>query len=407
MAFYTNNIKSWCIDAQFDRSKMRSEFRLDNNMGALYLSNMRLINVGLVVDTQANRYNLLLGSEGVIKNMYLYDGKVVLDSVLNFSGIEAFKRYNKTNSSNCDIHKVLKNHGLGFVLSSYVVEDMDVPIVTEFFPNAPNTPATSEENSPLGFLNLKEIFPLLGQLEYIPTSLFKDLKLVIEYELGHALTSVGASVPTKTTLPLLIADQVMDDALAVKVASEFKQVVWNAVEVESVYLPEGTAGKVQSVNFKLSGFNNKTLGRLLMQKAATTLQSALYRNVASEAMVEEAIQVVVNGSNVLPEFGADRPNMRLSLLSSTFGNCNSIPSSNDTAFYGVDMVIDDAADRVGHLDYFGLLISDKIQNLQVQYSRNCRTGGSAQYKQPLNLNFYGEVAKTIAKTNDGYRILYL
>ena len=407
MAFYTNNIKSWCIDAQFDRSKMRSVFRLDNNMNALYLSNMRLLNVGLVVDEKANRYNLLLGTEGIIKNMYLYDGKVVLDSVLNFSGIEAFKRYNKTNSSNSDIHKILKAHGLGFALSYHTVDVKDVPLVAEFYENAPNTPATSEEDSPLGFITLTEVFPLLAQLQFLSTSIFKDLTLVVEYELGHALTTEGGAVPTKTTLPLLIADQVLDEALAVKVASEFKQVVWNAMEVESVYLPEGTPGKVQSVNFKLSGFNNKTLNRLLMQKAATTHESALYRNVASEVMVEEVIQVCVNGSNILPEAGVDRPAMKLSLLNSTFGNCNTIPGSNDTGFYGVPIVVDDYAHRVGHLDYFGILVADKIQNLQVQYSRNCRTNGAAQYKQPLNINFYGEVAKAIAKTKDGYRVLYL
>ena len=95
------------------------------------------------------------------------------------------------------------------------------------------------------------------------------------------------------------------------------------------------------------------------------------------------------------------------MLVDNFSSCNAIPCSNDTGCLKLATIVDSAAARVGHLDYFGLTISKKITDMQIEYSRMCRTGGAAQYAQPLLLHVIGEVAKMLVKTANGYSIVYL
>ena len=117
MSLYTSKIQSLSIDPIFNKSKMRTEHKFTTD--GLYYPNLRLLNIG-VVSSAANstiRYNFLTGNGSSIKNIYLMDGSVVLDQVLNFQIIEALKRYNQTNEVNCDF-KILHQNGLGFVLDS-------------------------------------------------------------------------------------------------------------------------------------------------------------------------------------------------------------------------------------------------------------------------------------------------
>ena len=403
MSVYNQNVKTLEIDPVFNLSRTRSEWRIPAD--ALYFANPRLLNIGVSVNQANNtvRYNFMTGSASSIKNIFLYDGTTVLDQILDFQNIQAFKMYNKSNEDNSDVKKVVLNHGLGFVLARSA---SNVPAsVFEFFPNASNAPSDSDSTTVKGFLLLKDVFPLLSKLDFIHTGLFKNLRLVVEYGTN---ISVNTGATVKDTLqPLLCVDQVLNEAVAQKWINEFKSVEWNALEVEKVMLEAGTAGAKQEKAFRLNGFEQKTLGRLLIKKTGLASTSALYGTNGSEAMIDEKVQIRINGSNVLPESGCDKPNYRLGMLVDSFSSCNSIPCSNDTGCLKLNTIVDSAADRVGHLDYFGLTISKKITDMQIEYSRMCRTGGAAQYAQPLLIHVIGEVAKGLVKTKNGYSIVYL
>lgn len=405
MSIYNASIKTLEIDPVFYLANNRAEFRLPTD--SLYLTSLRLLNIGVTTtaDTSVARYNFLTGSCSTIKNIYLYDGAVVLDQVLDFQNIESFKLYNKENEDNCDMGKVLLSNGLGFVYS--LTAGSANAKVTEFYPLAPNQPTISDATTPKSYLNLRQVFPILQQLSFIHTGFFKNLRIVVEYGMNIALASGATGTAKATTIPLLCADQVLNESVAQKWLSEFKEVSWNAMEVEKVLLNAGENGKKQEQYFKLNGFEQKTLGRLLMKKTGMSATSAKYGTNGSEAVVDERVQVRINGSNLLPEGGCDRPNYRLGLLADSFGNCNAIPCSNDTGCFAVSSVVDDAPNRVGRLDYFGIVINKKVSDMQIEYSRLCRAGGSIQYDQPLLLHFIGEVAKALVKSPDGYKILYL
>lgn len=411
MSMYNANIKSWIVSPVFHRSNMRTEFRLPEN--TTLTSNLRLLNVGVLtnINNTTLRYNYLAGSGACIKNIYLMDGKVLLDQVLNFPALEGFKRYNKSNSTNCDIGKIVHNNGMGFVYDreAEIANVQPKALIREFYPTAPNMPSNTEQNTPTAFINLREVFPLLNALLFLDTKLFPKLSVIIEY------TSVNVLLPdtnirmAQTIQPLLVCDEILDASNVPK----FTGVSWNTMELETVEMPTGTDGSHQVINRKLMGFNEKTLNRLLVQKSlytidvANSIGSGFYLSLGSEAQVEEIFQVILNGGNLIADSGITTPAMALSLLTDTFGTCNAIPTGADVGMYNSQTYIDGQFNRVGHLGYYGVQVMEKIRNLQINYSRNCRTGGSDQYKSQMMLNFFGEVTKSIVLVKDGYKVMYL
>ena len=187
--------------------------------------------------------------------------------------------------------------------------------------------------------------------------------------------------------------------------------------MEQVYLAPGIA----SGKFRLNGFSGKTVNSLLIQKSATTSVSKLYKSLCSESVVDESVQIVVNGANLFPQ-SIDRPMMRLDLLTQTLGNCNSHTSSCGPSTYlpqnvvaGVTKVIDLTPveyatfdDRVGRIDYFACVVNKQISSLDLVYSRNTSAGVAARYTQGLYINVFGNVTKAILPSkNGGYVVQYL
>ena len=391
---------------------------------------MRVHNLGLTTTVQGvideDAYNYLTGIHGAIENIYLYDGKQILDQVLHYADRSAFTEYNKTNQANQDIYKFASKTGLGYVLNREPQISVEPTIqkkalVTEFYPNSAREVGDTQESSPLGFLNLREVFPMLKSVEFLHTSIFKNLRVVIEYKQGpNALAYVDVNTFTGTAQPILVIDQVMNESLAQKVLSEFKPIVWSAQEVEQVLVPILSTGN----KYRLNAFTNKTLSSVFIQKKATNVgvASRLYKSYGSETAVDETIQLLVDGSNVLPQNGVDRPMWKLALLSDSLGNCNAHTASASITPYNPQYIVDNTvkeiagipqtfatwADRCGRLDYFGCIINKPINTLDLVYSRTVNLDADARYNQGLYLNVFGSVVKQLTPAGkNGYTVSYV
>lgn len=417
MAFYTNSIKTEIFNSVFDQRNYRSEFRLTPDK--LYLSNMRILNLGLTsAETTPNkRYNLVNGTGSIIKSITLYDGSVTLDKITNFSDYSAFQEYNHTNQYNSDVGKVLHRSGLGFVYQREpnALNLGENPItIKETFPNCPDEPKlTQEGGSALGFLNLREVFPLLkgaGGMQFLHTGLFKNVRIVLEYNIVGAVVGSGLSEIIGTTIPILVADSVEDPAVASKFLSEFKQQTWISCESESVFVPASVLAGTQELKFRLSGALNKTINYMLIQKKGTTDVSTLYGNHGSETQVDEAYQLFCNGGALLPEQGVNAPMQKLAMLHDSFGVMNSHTCSSDLQMYFAPLFIDNDDERTGRLDYFGCVINKKVTALDLVYSRliSIASGVPARYRQALTLNvFYGVVKAIVKDSKGGYQVMYV
>lgn len=408
MSFYSSNISTSVLNPRF-HSNNRSEFRFEST-DSVYLSNLRLLNVGVTVNQASvdarTSYNFAVGAPVVIRNLYLYDNNTVLDSIENFADYLSFLNYNNSNNENCDVNKSLIRHRQGFVYARAPNGDEQNPepiLVTEFAPvnTLPNTTFTT---TPKAFINLKEYMPLLGSLELLDTSVFKNLRLVIEYDLDRIL--VGTGSVTGVTAPQLVLDQVVNQE--VLSGQTFKGVAYNGIERETVVLPQSVA----SGKFRLSGFNGKTVVSMLVQKQPTSRPSERYGSHCSVSLINEVDQITVNGGDLFPNGGIRSSTQRLSVLHDSFGVSNTIPCAVGLSMYRSSQFVENASsggdyDRLGLQDYLGTIINKKITSLDLSISRTIQQDAEAVYGQAIRLNVFCQVAKSILPTKaGGYIVQY-
>lgn len=415
MSFYGEQVKTHLIDPINDVKNRRSEFRLLSDL--LYMSNLRLLNIGMT-SSHDSKYNELVGALGVISQISLMDGNQVLDSINKFNLLQGFRAYNKSNEDNMELNTHLHYNNLGFVCvrSSTATEEQK-----NIISGMPARKVTAiETTTPTSHIDLMAIFPILRQLKFIHTGLFQKFRVVVEYESdkyslqsGTTQAQAAASI-LQTTQPLLVADELRDEATATKFMKEFKGVVYPSMENDMVVVPTVTpaAGStlVQKNTYKINGFNGKTINRLLVEKQSqrgSELNSTEYKNLASEAMAREKFQVRINGANKLPRSGAINQNERLGMLHDTWGQCNTPPASNLVDLVNGSNHYTDPDEKVGHLSYFGMNIGEKIADFQIDYERS-GVDGKDGLNQALNLNVFGEVVKSLNMVPGGsYRVSYL
>ena len=344
MSFYTAGLKTHLVDAVHDNSNFRTEFRLHPD--TVYLANFRIANLGCHVDTKG-KYNALTGTQGVIKSIHLYDGNQLLDQILQFPLWSAFTSYNTSNQRNMDMQKVLNRTDLGFTFA-----DRDDPIAdgsaldpaARISPRfAPEQANTTSDTTAKGWLSLKGMLPLLDASLYMPTGVFKNLRLVLQYETDAAKIVQGASTST-TEEPLLIVDEILDPSKQKSINSGYKGLTFMSIEHDRLYLEALPADSdaVKSVTSTVSGFDNKTINRILIINTPVTASgnnssqvlNNNYSDRGSVAQLNQKIQLRVNGENRFARDGITRPNERLAKLTDVWGTCNSIPGSNQTNLAG-------------------------------------------------------------------------
>ena len=409
MSFYTSSIHCQQIDPRLDQSNKRAEFRFDED--TVYLSNMRLMNVGITA-TQGD-YNKGAGVLSVIKNIQLLDGAgQVLDQLRQVDRYGAFINYNKANDSNRSINRFLKQHDLGYEVGN--IEDTTVPEeikVRSVFgnPGFNTTLATTKR----GWLDLKELLPFLSSVLYLPTHVFKNLTLRVEFN-----SAVGTA--QNTTPPLLVADSMADSSNAMKMVSAFKGADYVSVEHDQVFIDglsptAGTPNPSQNVRKTLKGFDNKFVNRMVLVKQASSDSSDLSTqlgSLASQLYLREKENLRINGRSLLVGDGLDSNMKSLAKLSDVYGTCNALLnklSSPLPVFAPPEVAI------LREQDYRAFMVSEYVDDMEVSFSRTGdRDTGStdAQNKlfkmnNSLTLHAFAEVKKTLqVQPNGTYLISY-
>ena len=209
-----SNVTPRIIDPVFDRSN-RAEFRLP--AGNVYLSSMRLINIGAVTATAATNYNPVLGALCAIKSLTLFDGSEQLDTLRLAPLILAMKNLNRRNDENLSMNRFLKSVGLGYVTSGQysttneALDKDDVQVRQQNpRPEAQAVAATQQK----AWISLKDLLSFLGASLVVPTTIYRQLRLVIEFndaaELKFLLSKTNAAAPASINDTLLLVDEVND-----------------------------------------------------------------------------------------------------------------------------------------------------------------------------------------------------
>jgi hypothetical protein len=423
MAFYSSgDIVTKYLDARSFVSDQRAIFELDLNHAA-YLPNLRLLNIGVFGDAD-KVYNRLIGANAIIREIRLEDGRQVLTQCKEFGLYRGFQAVNKPNTRNMSVSSPQACSQLGY-------QESNVSGLLDYNQPAQVTKAArGDAQASFATLDLREVLPMLNSVTHLPTKLFKNLRLIIDFDTSAArqISQNITDAFTGQELPILAVDCLDNQVIVDKMTRAIgNSIGWLEVEHDQVTFedprPAGAdasvANVVQTLNAKLDGFKNKKVERLLQVKELVDSNAYVNANVPqgfgryqSVAAHNEAYQVRLNGTNIYPQNGMTKPMERLGYLNDLYGEFSLYPGANQPDLDAGIVIGSDLADgraKVGNLSYNGFYIGDKVVDLQIEHRRTGLEDTSVYRPSTLSLNihYYAEVHKAVVFGKGGYRIVYL
>lgn len=416
MSFYTSGVTTRYIQPVTNTNRFRTEFRLNQGEDVCFFTDLRLMNLGFSSTTAPKDINSLNGLFSCIKSISLMDGNVTLSQVLEFDKYSGFRCYNTTNDDNCSKNTQLKKNNLGFVTFGDEVANLGEQVEALLDGSQTTADVTT---TPKSYFSLKEYIPMLDESLYLPLSVYKDLRVIIEYSTSLDDMMPNGSEQINTIEPFLVVSELTNEEAKAQVrksynGATFQEVEHSRVRVNALNPTAGDPNPKQDQTFTINSFNNKTLNRLLMVKTPTETSSTVYGKLGSVGQYQEQTQIFVNGASLLPDSGLTSHNQAQAMLYDLWGDCNNVVGADWIA--DSSNAIADPENRLGQLDYRSVMVENYVQDFQVQFKRTgqYKTGVSdadqkkQKYNQPIHLNLYGEVNKSITTQPDGsYVVRYV
>jgi len=356
------------LDPLIDQVNNRVEFALPSN--TILSSDIRLLNIGAIVSEDTREYNRMAGGLSLIKNIYLQSNGVTLDQVLDANTWIAFKQQLKSHGQAESLERNLVGNSQGLIVTS------DAVLGT---PYTPKPLATTLAASGKTMISLTDVLPLLRATRMLPTTIFTDLRLVIEYEtdiVKIGTTSIG-SLTTMLT-PFVVVDEMLDADFIKTQTNAYQGVGFMSIERDMVFAPtslasvSGVAGNVvNSHSMQMRGYDNKFISRVLFVPKA--LNSNAYiggadgvvaggGGLGAIALLKPSYNVVVNGSNKIAGQGLIGYSEIQGRTMDTWGQMNVPTQANTPGVYHEGDIYSHAADYVGYAGYMGLTVNDSIQS---------------------------------------------
>jgi hypothetical protein len=423
------NTKTSIIDAS-SHSNSRSEIRLDPDR--LYTGNIRLGNLGCVTN-QSYYYTQTSGIYSLIQNIYLYDGKQLLDQLPEAHHLLAFRTLaqedpkNNRNGFNFNVGQYLSGTTNSYRLETDTVgippgygvvaeSNSNVPKRVQLMAREVNTTNSSATTSQ-GWLNLQQHFKFLSSMMYqvggqsmplVDTSVFRNLRVIIEWrssaELHSCFQGATAGITANMLQPQLYCDEIIGEMNLPKSMS----FIYNAYELDKVNCNGSVGATTINTKARSNAYNGKYLQRLLwMNVDPAKLTDANAGNndgvkCDGSMAMNEVIQLLVNGQTLFDFNGIDTNARKLAFLTGAWGSMNIPVGSNLTSLTRSSDLLDKSVQNlVGKLSYGGALVNQRVTELQVEHSRVV-TGASNAF----TIYLIGEVPKQLVMNNGSYTVSY-
>ena len=123
-------------------------------------------------------------------------------------------------------------------------------------------------------IDLRELLPMLNSVSHLPTAVFENLNIQIEFDASTGNQILNDITTTMNTLrPVLAADVIDNPKVVDSLNAKLKNASWLEVEHDFFVIPQSVNNGgvndqllLQPTNVQLSNFNNKHLERILIVK---------------------------------------------------------------------------------------------------------------------------------------------
>tara|TARA_R110000803_G_scaffold84045_1_gene150177 strand:- start:2028 stop:3287 length:1260 start_codon:yes stop_codon:yes gene_type:complete len=414
--YFDGSVKTQYLDPVSYVPNGRCAFELDGSKMA-YLSNMRLLDIGVTANS-ATPYSRGLGALSLIKNIRLMDARTELSALRNPAQYLFFKNANRTNAINKSNDSYLKRNAMGQEILA-TTNKLDHVYASG---DANSTEATTNK----AYLDLREVFPLLNTLRVLPTQIFKNLRIEIEFDAKATNQILISDNVTFTTLrPVLAVDHIHNDVLVKQEMEALMKsgIVWDEIVHDNwVINAVNTSGfgaaetAIQSSSNHSLAYKGKVVERLLLCKQLIDKSPSVSGNnvlgfggvASSYAVLNQTTQYRVNGKNIIPGFnGVNRPNERLGILSDEWGSVNGFLGSN---LYKWSQAANSLNNPLisGQMSWDCVRLGQRVADLQVQIQRTnlLDTDPLNPTNSALAINAYAEVKKAMSVGAGGYAVVF-
>jgi len=312
---YSNKIKISELEPIYDNSGTRTEWRFESNK--IYSTNVLIANI-IATQNTASKYNRLVGASGMFDNVQLFDGNVELQSTQLAASWCGWNQSRKSNSSLKDLQSMLIGNARGTIFEGLDPTANGAAGRTYGKTLRPFVSAQGGNlvlsSSGKASIYANEFLPILNALPYLDTSIFKNLRLVVEYSMGGgSIVRENQGEILSTARPLLVVEEVVDPTQVAAVMGKMGNIAFDNVETDRNLVPGLTAitsETLQQTNFHVNSFNNKKVGKILIWKqsqlgsnggsGAADYQNGTYDSVG---LFKEGTQIRVNGQNLMAKNG--------------------------------------------------------------------------------------------------------
>lgn len=404
--------KTHIINPVYDVANQRAEFRFLPD--TCYFADARLLDMGAWSASGATAANGILGSECPIRAIHLMDGGVTLDSLNDYPQWRAVQKLQVQNDGAISVGRWLSKNKIGYIVSREMDatkasfgQDQDIVVAQD----QGNGVATTADAAQKAWISLKSVFPFLANSTVLPTNVFRQLKLVIEFNSTTQmadLVSTAGKTDVTSTRGLVVIDELEDSDTKVAAMSKYQGVRWSGVVQDRWQLDAVTAAtSPQSITQKLHGFDGAWVEDLVVKLTPQTVPQTgggankPFGSLGSLSVPAASFQVRVNGQNKMPRGGVDKKMAALALLTDSIGSICTMPfqvmMSDVFNGNGHGAVVEDTQGQVAP---FAVEIKDYVEDLQVTLGREFKLNNPIQ-AAALNINVFGRVARALVLDGQG------
>lgn len=335
-------IKDVYLNPSFQSSKFRIEFRIPKDK--VFSSRMKIQKLGFK-NTQTAAPELLYSISGgalsMVKSISLKDKGVELDSCKNCGGFNNFKTMLGVPYEAYGKDQEYAGRSGVDMLSSFA-DDGTTPVQRIQSKAKPSIVAVGE-NGKDGGVDVSFFLPMLSSVDSLDTTLFDDLRLVIELESSAIRIVNKSNVAFENINSVLKLQEIVDPQLKAQMSAKSGVVSWEGYEHERFIIPSvntaSTTRVATETNIRLSGLRNKYITKILIRKELQTDTTDIVNNNesigeannSSLANMNEKIQFRVNGADLFAEggLGDDKTMDILSVTSDAWGEYCMTPYANE------------------------------------------------------------------------------
>ena len=421
----SNTHKTVIVDPR-SHNNSRTEFKLDD---AFYSSAVKLIDVGIydtLRPTDAGiYYPTINGVMQCIRNIYLYSGTTLIDSlrdVPQFSSIEALKT---TNQGSEDLNRDLLLSGLGLrsqtgdgaltlqpewaayqnTIDGNEAKNLQVPI------------ATAADGQQSGSVMLSDYLQFLKSATILP--MIPDLRLVIEWDTtgtDYFLdpdNAGGMSVITPQVIrPSLVLEEILgqDPNSARAYTMPYLSTVTERFSVAATSTPDNVSVP-KSSSFKSQAFTQKFLKDITFFNYFPNNNLAaedrwLTSKTRSPAQKQERLQLMVNNLAHLPDRGVDSEALKYHFFNETHTQLNlPLAAGLQVIRDASGRILDEEADALqGQFSVTAVKVGKIVDELRIEHER--LYGDASWSRDAFTLLAYGTVAKQLEVKDRQVRVSY-